>query len=235
MDMSTLQSNFQDLTIGKTACVRVEVKLESGLLIKTLAELMYDEFQRMAPYAEYKPLEHLDSEMLRKYFNTLLWMRVNAVNQITNKSTAMYNRLSRTAAVPVLFSHVLIGVGIAYDKDFNLEFYPAYNPSQDEILSPEQLLMVSDLFRQFENSGMKIVFGLPRALDGELDYMAMSNVASEVRSYRYTHPVYGFLAAFTAQQELNQITGSMSRVFYGYETDYAMRLRVLIAKINHAI
>jgi hypothetical protein len=127
---------------------------------------------------------------------------------------------------------LLISVGKAYDKDFNLEFIPAYKVTGDNILSPEEMEALSSLFRQFNGVGLKCVVGMPNDTTGELDFMAMCHVQDEVVSYRKAHPVYGFLAAFFKQQELNKVTGTMCRVIYGYESDYKYQLDALFNAID---
>lgn len=231
---ATLQSELEDLKPISAACVEVKVQFEEGALMHALSEELYAEFERMAPYANYAPIQNLSSDTILSYLATLLWMRVSDVNKASDKTWALYRPSRRAYAVPVLFYQILAGVGITYDKDFNLRFVPAYTISQDRLLSPDEMHRVSRLFRQFEDSGMKIVFGIPKSEEGELDFMAMSHVTAEVVSYRRSHPVYGFLAAFVAEQQLNEVTGSLSRVVYGHDTDYKARLGALIRAINHA-
>jgi hypothetical protein len=231
---AALQSATEDLKPISKATVKVEVLFQNGKMIKSLAKLLYQEFERMAPYAEYKPISELTEQDLLSYLSTLLWLRVKAADEVADKALSLYKSYRHTVAVPVLWYQVLIGIGRAYDKDFGLEFVPAYKIPQELLLSPERLGEISNLFRQFEDSGMKIVPGIPKGSEGELDFMAMSHVNSEVLSYRKAHPVYGFLASFVAEQELNAITGTMSRVVYGYESDYEVRLSVLQRAINHA-
>lgn len=232
--LTTLQSELTDLKPVSASCVEVEVQFEEGALMHSLAEELYSEFERMSPYADYQPIRNLTSDDILKYLCTLLWMRVSDVNRATDKTWALYRPSVRAYAVPVLFYQILAGIGICYDRDFNLMFIPAYTISQDKLLSPEEMKSLSRLFRQFEDSGMKVVFGIPKSQDGELDFMAMSHVTAEVTSYRKSHPVYGFLASFVAEQQLNEVTGQMSRIVYGHDTDYKARLGALIRAINKA-
>jgi hypothetical protein len=234
MISEVIQSQFNDLKPMNKACVQVVVEFQQGLLMETLAEKLKQEFDRMSSYSDRGPISELTANDLLSYLSTLFWMRVADVNQNQDKTALAYRPVRRTLAIPVLFYQILVGVGKPYDKDYNLEFVPEYKISQEQLLSPVRMSEISNLFRQFENSGMKIVFGLPNDTSGELDFMAMSHVNSEVVSYRKCHPVYGFLAAFVAQQELNKITGTMSRVFYGYESDFNYRIDVLMSAINHA-
>lgn len=231
---SALQSVANDWKIIGASTLRVVVKFSKGKSIEELAKELGAEFRRMAPYAGYTDVEQLEDRELESYLSTLLWMRVCRVVNANDRTFSEYKSLSYNVAVPVIYQQVLIGVGRAYDSDFNLEFWPAYNPSQDDILSPEDMYRIDRLFRQFESAGMKICLGIPRQTEGELDFMAMSHVADIITSYRKVHPVYGFLASFVAQQELSEITGKMSRVIYGYDSDYKARLGAVIRAINQA-
>lgn len=232
MISATLQSRFNDSKIMNASLVNVVVKLENSSLITTLADKLLSEFQRVSPYAGYAAISELESRDIERYLNTLTWMRVCAVNSSADKSWSAYKPLARYVAVPVLMYQLLVCIGIAYDRDYNLEFIPAYNVTQDDILSPEEMDKVSSLFRQFEQSGIKVVHGIPKDRSGELEFMAMAHVSDEVLSYKRSHPVYGFLAAFFRQQALNDITGSMCRVLYGYESDYKFSIDALFNAID---
>lgn len=232
MISATLQSRFNDSKIMNSSLINVVVSFENSSLITTLAEKLLAELVRVCPYADYAPISELESRDIERYLNTLTWMRVCAVNSSTDKSWSAYKTLSRYVAIPVLMYQLLLCIGRAYDRDFNLEFYPAYNVTQDDILSPEEMDKVSSLFRQFEQSGIKVVYGIPRNPEGELEFMAMSHVEEEVLSYKRSHPVYGFLAAFFRQQAFNEITGNMCRVLYGYESDYRFSIDALFNAID---
>jgi len=231
---AALQSALQDLKPVSKATVEIVVELQNGCLMDSLAKDLYAEFQRMAPYASYSPVAQLEEKELLAYLSTLLWMRVAEANGLRDKTFNDYKSLRRTVAVHVLFYQLLICVGKAYDKDFNIQLIPAYKIPQELLLSPDDMLRISNLFRQFEDSGMKICFGIPLGEEGELDFMAMSHVTNEVVSFKKSHSVFGFLKAFTAERELNAITGGLSTIVYGYDTDYKAKLSVAIRAINHA-
>jgi hypothetical protein len=125
-------------------------------------------------------------------------------------------------------------MGVAYDRDFSIEFKPEYSIEEAELLSPDEVLAVSNLFRGFEQSGLKLVQGLPSDPNGDLDFMALCHVEDFVVGYRKAHPVYGFLASFFNQQKLNDVTGMMCRVIYGYDTDYKVQISSLCQSITGA-
>jgi len=233
MISSQLQSQFKDEKLLNTSVVVCRVDYKSSELVNVLASKVLAELHRMAPYASYSDVESMSVDDLRKYFNTLIWMRVNHCNDCYDQTYKPYKALSRYLAVPVLLYQVLLGLGRAYDDEFNIEFRPAYTIPQEDLLSTDEMESVSSVLRSFEGSGLKVVYGLPRDKTGELDFMAISHLGNEVLSYRKGHPVYGFLAAFLNTLELNEVTGTMCRILYGYESDYRYRIDRLVSLINH--
>jgi hypothetical protein len=123
-------------------------------------------------------------------------------------------------------------MGVAFDRDYSIEFKPEYSIGEEELLSPDEVLAVSNLLRSFETSGMKLVQGLPSDPYGDLDFMALCHVEDFVVGYRKAHPVYGFLASFFKQKSLNEVTGMMCRVIYGYDTDYKVQISSLCQSIT---
>jgi hypothetical protein len=212
--------------------VTIKTEVSSSEMINLMADKLMAEFERMAPYAGYAPVSELTSEDIAKYLRTLLWLRVCTVLDSADKLANQYRPLKKTLAIPVLMYQLLICIGKAYDSDFNLEFVPACSITEEDLLGPDDMAGLSRLFRSFENSGMKVVYGVPKDAEGELDFMAMSHVDDVVLSYKRSHPSYGFLASFVRQKKLNEVTGLMSRVIYGYESDYKYQLDSLLSAIN---
>lgn len=229
-----LMSMFEDSKPMNDVTSIVTVNLDNSSMIELLAEKLLMEFERMAPYASYQPISDLTSDDLVKYLKTLQFMRVSRVSYSSGKAYEPYKTIARYVNVPVLFYQLLLCIGKAYDREFNLEFKPAYNVPQEDLLSAEKMEAISSIFRQFEDSGMKVVRGIPNSEEGELDFMAMSHVDDTVVSYKRSHPVYGFLASFFRQKELHKITGTMSRVIYGYDADFRMMLDATIDAIDGA-
>lgn len=228
---SILQSKLNDSKTLTAASLTVIVEIAPSELISVMAGKLLSELGRTAPYAGYAPITDLEVNDIRRYLNTLIWMRVNHVNDIHDKTVSSYRKLYRYLAVPVLPYQLLLSIGKAFDKDYNLAFVPACSFTQDDILSPDEMDAISSIFRQFQGS-VKVVFGLPNDSEGELDFMTMCHVKDEIVSYRKCHPVYGFLASFFKQKELNSITGMMCRIVYGYETDFKYQIDALFNAID---
>jgi hypothetical protein len=232
MISTELQSAFNDSKLVNKPAITIHVEVSSTDMIDLMAKKLMAEFERMAPYAGYAPVSDLTSEDIARYLRTLLWLRVCTVLDTADKSSRCYQTLKKSLAIPVLMYQLLICIGRAYDSEFNLEFMPAYSITEEDLLSPDEMAGLSSLFRSFENSGMKVVYGVPFDREGELDFMAMSHVDDVVVSYKRSHPSYAFLASFVRQQKLNEVTGLMSRVIYGYDSDYKYQLEALLTAIN---
>lgn len=230
---SNLQSMVEDFKVLTDASVTMSVDVTPSVeMTEEVAKSLKAELDRVAPYAGYLPVSQLTVEDIERYLKSLLWLRVKQCNHSLDTSVSQYRPEMKRYSIPVLWYQLLICVGRAHDREFNIEFKPAYSIDGEDLLSVDEMHNVSEVFASFENAGIKLVFGVPTDVDGELDFMAMSHVEQVVKSYRRSHPVYGFLAAFIRQQELNQITGTMSRVIYGYDSDYVRQVSALMRAIS---
>jgi len=230
---SIVESMFKDVKPMNNPTVTVKVEMEPGELITELAKVTVDEIDRIASSSGQASMLEIDIQDVLKAFKTLIWMRVNTVNHVHSSSFTGYRNVCKHFAVPVLMYQLLIPMGLAYDKDYSIEFVPTTSIAGDDLLAPQEMMALSDAFRRLENYGFKVVYGIPEREEGELQFMAMSHVKDEVVSYRTKdHPVYAFLAAFFTQQTLNEVTGSMCRILYGYATDYKYYIRRLYSSID---
>jgi hypothetical protein len=222
---TTLSSTLEDAKKMREQVVTVNVEVEPSKLMDSLAEGLLAEILRLVPYQGYKLTEELSVEDILKYLLTLIWMRVCHVNSETSKAYAGYRNLAKRVEVPAIVYQLMICIGEAFDKDFSIRFLPRYSVDSEMLLSPDELLALSDIMLNLKEIGFACVTGLPRTREGELDFMAICHVEEVVKSYRDSHPVYGFLASFFAQKELNEVTGLMCRIVYGYDSDYQMYIR----------
>lgn len=208
--------------------VTVKVDLYPSRVMDALADALLAEVQRLAPSRGMKEIDELEADDILKYLKTLLYIRVNYVNNVKFKGYEDYANLSYELAVPALMSQILTSIGKVRDEEYNLEFIPTTTLSASDILAASEMRAISDILTRLHRNGLKVVFGIPRDRQGELGFMAMQHVEGQVLSYRKDHPVYGFLASFFAQQQLNEVTGTMARVVYGYENDYKYRVSALV-------
>jgi len=220
----SMQSMFQDFKTVNEPTLIVKVDFEPDKLVGSLAETLYRELRRVAGYTGEHLLTDLDVESIRKYLCTLSFMRRARVAGLNDKITIPYHRFMRSAACPVLWYQVLIGIGVAIDRDYSIKFVPGTSVSESDLLTPAEMLRISDLMFTFQNHGFKVCAGIPLSEEGELDFMAMAHVGEMVLSYRKSHPVYGFLASFFASQEVSKALGALVRIKYGYDSDYETML-----------
>jgi hypothetical protein len=210
--------------------VKVTVELSLSDVMTEMASALLDEVIRLTP-PRMKDVENLEVGDILHYLNTLVWMRtIHVTHNRFPTGKEDYFSLYREVTVPTLLYQVLICIGKAHDDDYGIEFVPSVSFEADMLLAPSEMKVVSDLLYRIEANGLMAVNGLPKDKEGELGFMAMQHVSGQVTSYRKDHPVYGFLASFFTQETLNEVTGSMSRVIYGYEQDYKYRVRRLIRK-----
>jgi len=217
---NTFQSKFDDYKTMNEATVTVDVEMNPSKLMAKVADEISLDMSRIGSMTGISNIG-VESEEILRYLKTLTAIRVSLVRGDQSKAMAGYNRLARYLSVPVMPYQALISMGIAIDRDYSIKFQPVYSIDSKDLLSPDDMERISDIMLRLEPNGFKIVQGVPRDVEGELDFMALSHVEDIVKGYRKSHPVYGFLAAFFAQHTLNEITGTMCRIVYGYESDYA--------------
>lgn len=232
MISGTLSAAFEDSKITNDAVIVARVEMNPSKLMSHLADAILGEIERLVPYVGYKPTAQLESKDILKYLKTLTWMRCEHVQAAPDKSFLPYRNLYRVVEVPVLAYQLFIAMGNAYDKDYAIKFLPTYSIESEDLLSLQEMQQLSDILLNIRTRGFASVSGMPNSRDGELDFMAMCHVEETVKSYRNSHPVYGFLAAFFAQQQLNQITGTMSRVIYGFDTDYELYITSVMRSLT---
>lgn len=214
----------------KASNVVVNVDVSPSSLVCKLSKIVFDEMIRLSETTAVSEVESLGSEGILKYLKTLIYLRVNRVDGPLRGALSKYNSAYRHLAVPVFMYQLLISIGDVWEDVFNITFHPVYSIEADDLLALEELIQISDLMTRLPQ--LAIVNGLPNDEGGELPFMAMQHVNGKVTSYRQDHPVYGFLASFFAQQEFNEITGSMHRIHYGNSDDYEMMMYSLMRKFS---
>lgn len=219
-----LTSMFNDVKPMNDPTIECNVELSPSKLMGRLAQEILEEMKRIMPYVGYDSVSQLEVEDIEKYLSTLVWMRCEYASNTSSKAFGAYRASYKYLAVPVVLSQMLLAIGRAYDRDFAISFIPTYTIKESCLLSVAEMCAISDILRRMENNGLKLVYGLPNDVNGELDFMALCHVEGVVKGYRKSHPVYGFLAAFFEQKKFNEVTGMMCRVFYGYASDYEMHV-----------
>ena len=220
-----VESLFKDFKPMNEPTITVKVGMEPSSMVDELAKVIYEEVQRIAGSTG-TPTCALTEEDVLKASKTLVFLRVLEATRTDSAVFHQYRVVNKHFAVPVLLYHLLIPIGVVRDPEFSITFIPEASIAGDDLLAPEEMMRVSDVFTRLENRGFKVVYGIPRGEEGELDFMAMTHVEQAILSYRSkSHPVYAFYASFFRQKEFNEVTGMMSRVLYGYDSDFRYLIR----------
>lgn len=232
MISDTIKSQFNDSKLMNVSTIDVTVDMSPSALTEKLAKEVHMDILRLAGKVGASNVD-VELDGILKYLKTLTYLRVSLANgDMYSPANKAYRNITKHVCVPVMFYQCLISIGIAFDKDYGIRFRPTYSIDSTDLLSPEEVMEISDLMQRFENLGLKIVIGIPQSEEGELDFMALTHVESQVLGYRRSHPVYGFLAAFFRQKKLSEVTGMMCRVVYGYETDYELYVSKIYAHMS---
>jgi len=218
-----LKSKFADFKLVNKPTVVVTVGFKSSDMMDKLANAVYSEMVRVAGFRAFTNFD-VTEEDVRQYLCTTAWMRRCKAAKAFSKSLASYKPYEDTVAIPTIWYQVLVSIGQAYDSDHAVRFVPGTEIDENELIEPSKLKKVSDLMFTLQRNGLKVVAGIPRAVEGDLGFMAIEHLAGESYSYRRDHPVYGFLASFFTGQEISQALGALVSITYGFDTDYDLML-----------
>lgn len=223
-----VQSMFEDFKIMNEPTIIITVQFVPDRMVEELAKIYLDEMYRVAQSHGERLLKGIEVEDIRRYLCTLSFMRRTHVTNLRNSTTALYASKKSGIAVPTFWYQILLMIGETVDKDYSIKFIPGTSIDETDLLSPEELLEISDVMFSLQNVGFAVVGGIPKDVVGDLAFMAMAHVEERSFSYKRSHPVYGFLASFFAMKEVEQALGTLVRVTYGYDSDYRTLLRRVI-------
>lgn len=227
-----IQKFFEDKKPTLEGGLEIQAQFTSSELLKQLGSSYADEVARLNTSGSLI-YDQLDDELMFKYFNTLVWMRIAYIRN--DKTFSPYREASQFIVVPVLAYQLIISIGKVHDGEWNIHITPSYTTDGDDILSIDELTRVSSLLRGLENNGLKQVTGLPRDKQGDLEFMVMQHINDKVTSHQVSHPVYGFLAAFLQSTGNRAVYDQVQRIHYGTLIDYQARLSHLLPTINGGI
>lgn len=229
---SQLQSLTEDFKKVRSSYITTTVDVRPSPLFDEVAKGLEAECVRLVPYTGNNLTTLLSADNIRRYCCTLIWMRCQHVSDEPSKAFVGYRTLYRNVEVPVFVYQLAISIGEACDSDYSIRFIPVYSIDSKEILSVDQMKEISDAFLTLRSLGFASVVGMPNERSGELGFMACCHVEEVVTSYKDSHPVYGFMASFFQQAQLNEITGLMCRIVYGYDSDYKLAVRRIISNVS---
>jgi len=224
-----IQRFFEDKNPTLEGGLEIQAQFTSSDLLKQLGSDYASEVSRLNSSGSHI-YQVLDDELMYKYFNTLLWMRVAYIKN--DKTFLPYQESSQLVAVPVLVYQLIISIGRVHDSEWNIHIKPSYTTDGDDLLSVDELNRVSSLLRGLENNGLKQVIGMPLDKQGDFEFMVMNHINNRITSHRVSHPVYGFLAAFLKSTGSRAVYDQVQRIHYGTLIDYQARLSHLLPSIN---
>lgn len=177
--------------------------------LELLAKQYLNELTRIDPLRADK----LANTPMLPYFTTLLWLRINYVQ---NRYPQGYSDIANKLITPVLMAQILIQTGEAFDSEFGIKFVPEMEQVDSSlILSPQEMMTVSDVIMALSNKGLAVAKALPRSKDGNIEFMAFQVLDQQVLSYRRSHPTYAFLAHFVRAKQFEDKFNAFYRVEYG--------------------
>ena len=209
--------------IMAASTVTIQVKLSPSDLLTEASTVYHMESERVTRYTSTQDFT-ISTEDFKKYFTTLLWLRVSRVNATDNAAdTRLYRSMIRNYNVPAFIHILLTSIGRATDHDFGFEFIPTMDtPKKTELLTPEEMIVVSRKLDFLNREGLTCVnTGISMSPLGELATMATFNIETEIKSYRKDSPIYGFYTAFFNHTIVGDIINpNMFRIKYGAQSDF---------------
>lgn len=227
-----LFDHFSDQHGQRDMAITCQVNVYPSELAEQLANLMSEELERLAPNEVIrKEAIELGSDNLLKYFKMLTYLRVCRVRHILHGKLSSYQSIYDHLCIPSILQLVLAGIGEVRDEDYNIVFKPKMNIDEEDVLSADEMIEISEFLRRFQTLATEI--GLPKADDGELEFMTMRKVQDVIKTYRNdSHPVYAFLSAFCEMTEMDNLVSGLLRVTYRSITEYKQDNRLLWNRVQ---
>lgn len=170
---------------------------------------------------------------MERYLQTILWARINYVNDTIRETehgrgiNSVYSRVR----VPVRWNTLLANIGEAVDHRKNFKFTPEYSATERDdsdlntkgkknmpLMSKQELLDMTDIFEFLLREGYGTVVGIPRERQGSLELMAKTKIAESIMGIDETNPVYGFLAFIL---DLDVASDSYDNMALIFRTEYS--------------
>lgn len=169
----------------------------------------------------------ISEEVLKKYLTTIAKWRVDMVT-----SGSRVPSESKQVLIPAVYSIAILHLGMVFDPEQGIHLFPSFNPSPEELLSPEEMLDFSyNKLSLLQDMGHTFVMGLPKDKTGTLEVMYFHFAESQVlRHNNQSHPGMAALASFFEFQQLNNVL--THRVSYGYIAEQELILRQIISKAS---
>lgn len=176
-------------------------------------------------YTMTKTGDALDMESLKKYFSTLITLRIDHV--LRGKAYRQYDL--RQYSVPSFLAAYLLGIGKAEDHEFGLRLLP--QATKAELLDPEQMKKMSTMIRALRDAFRPVDFPMDR--EGNVEFMSKFTLGKAVQSYRARdHVVSAFLSSVIQKTIRDEVILQLSTVIYG--DVQVFRKEIPISELSHA-
>lgn len=205
----------------------VESIMEPSEVFGDIIDVYMDEINRVTRMFRDTTDDFIPVDVLSKYINTLLWMRVEWTR---GKLPGSYrDEIMHVVQVPVFISAILDSIGKVEDFTFGIAITPILPENfKDEILSPDETLSISRKLSSIKDDGFKTVEGILKDKTGVLDFMALTVQNGIVKSYRKGTKVYGILAALFTRLCQSEAAGILPRIKFGQVVRYRMDIVSLL-------
>lgn len=193
-------------------------------MLEDYTRLLVSEGNRLSPVAK---KDYFSAMELTRYLQSLLWIRVSLVNNTLPRDYAV---IAKTACIPILWAALIDLVGVATDEDFGITFKPVMTINAEMLMSPSEMVEMSHRIKALERNGFRqTTSGVGRQVEGDLGFMALNHIETEVVSYRRDHPMYAFFSSFFNLQSLETIIGMKSRIAFGSKDQFRLYLHALVS------
>lgn len=207
-------TKFEELELPRTTGEEIVWKINfSANNFTHVAKWTYDEIVRITRYASNVDLP--TEEEISKYLTTLTYCRVQS--SLGERLPGGYKPTHlRRLFVPARFASLLSMIGEVYYPDVAVRLLPSTNIAETEILTVEEVMIISQKLERFFEDGFCGTMGI--SLDRYGDPHFMNKVAiiegkpqGCIKSMTKDNPLYGFFA-WLMNSELLEVAYSEARI-----------------------
>lgn len=226
--------------------IEVLVEFDSSDMLNSLAEAYEEEIARIQRviYKDSGSLR-IDKESLIDYFEYTLSLRIKLSTSNRGPDWHLHREFSRTAKIPVLWTTVLLQVGIATDKTYGIKLKPVMSKSFLERRESNfkdkdfirRMIKISDELALIEDRGLRVTIrGIPDQVLGSLEFMTLVRLSNDqnIFSYRTHHPVHAYLSSFLLLKGVESVVGKIAlRIDYGSVDQWRNNLSTMIGSLRN--
>lgn len=163
----------------------------------------------------------LNAQEVEDYLLTLLWIRINYVN---NRMSAI-SGYTRDVVVPAFWSQYLEQVGVVTLDDYGIQLFPTMDrePLSAEVFNQRTIVM-----RKLSRTSIAYAKQLPRDRRGSEKFMTLQRIDNDIVSHRNDVEHWtAFCGAFVAMEQLTAVYTPL--VNYGNVASYGRAVQSVIS------